>query len=77
MADISDPVSVIGISAKFHIGASLALSTGVATVNSLAQIRVQYTEKQRQRRCDDVGLTESRNTRSEQLLVILTESLTD
>jgi len=35
------------------------------------------TEKQRQRRRDDARLTESRNTRSEQLLVMPTESLTN
>jgi len=33
------------------------------------------TEKQRQRRRDDVRLTESRNARSEQLLVVRRESL--
>ena len=35
------------------------------------------TEKQRQHRRDDVRLTESGNTRSEQLLVVPTESLTN
>ena len=35
------------------------------------------TEKQRQRRRDDARLTESRNARSEQLLVVHTESLTN
>jgi len=35
------------------------------------------TEKQRQRRRDDASLTESRNARSEQLLVVPTESLTN
>jgi len=35
------------------------------------------TEKQRQRRRDDVRLTESGNARSEQLLVVPTESLTN
>jgi len=35
------------------------------------------TEKQRQRRRDDARLTESGNTRSEQLLVVHTESLTN
>ena len=35
------------------------------------------TEKQRQRRRDDARLTESGNARSEQLLVVPTESLTD
>ena len=35
------------------------------------------TEKQRQRRHDEVRLTESRNAKSEQLLVVPTESLTN
>jgi len=35
------------------------------------------TEKQRQRRQDDARLTESGNARSEQLLVVPTESLTN
>jgi len=35
------------------------------------------TEKQRQRRRDGARLTESGNTRSEQLLVVPTESLTN
>jgi len=35
------------------------------------------TEKQRQHRCDDARLTESGNARSEQLLVVPTESLTN
>ena len=35
------------------------------------------TEKQRQRRRDDARLTESGNTRSEQLLVVPTELLTN
>ena len=35
------------------------------------------TEKQRQRRCDNAWLTESENARSEQLLVMPTESLTN
>ena len=35
------------------------------------------TEKQRQRRRDDARLTESGNARSEQLLVVPTESLTN
>ena len=35
------------------------------------------TEKQRQRRRNGARLTESRNTRSEQLLVVPTESLTN
>ena len=35
------------------------------------------TEKQRQCRCDNVKLTKSGNARSEQLLVMPTESLSD
>ena len=35
------------------------------------------TEKQRQHRCDDARLTESGNARSEQLLVMPTELLTN
>jgi len=35
------------------------------------------TEKQRQRRCDGMRLTESRNVRCEQLLVVPTELLTN
>ena len=35
------------------------------------------TEKQRQRRRDDARLTESGNARTEQLLVVPTESLTN
>jgi len=35
------------------------------------------TEKQRQRRHDDARLTKSRNARSEQLLMVPTESLTN
>ena len=35
------------------------------------------TEKQRQHRRDDARLTESRNARSKQLLVVPTESLTN
>ena len=54
-----------------------ALSTGVATISSLAQLRVGDTGEQRQCRCDDVRLTVSRNARSEQLLMIPTEQLTD
>jgi len=38
--------------------------------SSLAQLRVQDTEKQRRRRCDDTRLAESGNARSEQLLVM-------
>ena len=54
-----------------------ALSTGVATVSSLAQLRVQDTNKQKQCRHNDTRLTESGNARSEQLLVMPTEPLTD
>lgn len=36
------------------------LSTGVANVSSLAQLRVRDTKKQKQRRHDDARLTESR-----------------
>ena len=56
-----------------------ALSTGVATMSSLAQLdlQVQGTEEQRQLRCDDVKLIESGNARSKQLLAMLIESLTD
>jgi len=35
------------------------------------------TEKQRQRRCDDARLTESRNARNKQLLVMTTGLLTN
>ena len=35
------------------------------------------TEKQRQRRCNNARLTESGNARTEQLLVVPTESLTN
>ena len=48
----------------------------VATMSSLAQSEMD-TEKQRHRRRDNVRLTKSRNARSEQLLVISTESLTN
>jgi len=51
------------------------LSAGVATRSSLAQLQVRDTGKQRQCRHDDARLTESGNTRSEQLLVMLTEPL--
>ena len=47
-------------------------------VASLPQLRLQDgTEKQRQRIRDDARLTESRNARSEQLLVVPTVSLTN
>ena len=49
------------------------LGTGVATMSTLrsqAQLHVQDTEKPKQCRCNDVRLTESRNTRSEQLLLM-------
>ena len=55
----------------------LTLSTGVATVSSLAQLQVPDSEKQRQCRLNDVRLTKSENARSEQLLVMHAESLTD
>jgi len=47
----------------------------VAIMSSLAQSEMD-TEKQRQHRRDGTRLTESRNTRSEQLLVVPTELLT-
>ena len=43
------------------------LSTGVANMSSLAQLRVRDTKKQKQRGHDDARMTESRNTRNEQL----------
>jgi len=46
-------------------------------MSSLAQLQVQDTEKQRQHRCNNARLTESRNTRSEQLLMMPTEPLND
>ena len=56
----------------------------VATMISLAQLRVQDsyefemdTEKQRQRRCKDARLTESRNARSKQLLLMPRDLLTN
>ena len=45
-----------------------ASSTGVANVSSLAQLRVQDINKQRQNRHDDARLTESGNIRSKQQL---------
>jgi len=45
-------------------------------MSSLAQFEID-TEKQRQRRCNDARLTKSRNARSEQLLMVPTESLTN
>ena len=53
------------------------MSTGVATMSSLAQLRVRDTENQRQRRCDDMWLTDSGNAKSKQLLMMSTEQLTD
>jgi len=46
----------------------------VATMSSLAQLRVQDTKAQKQRQCrrDDARLTKSRNPKSEQLLVMPT-----
>jgi len=49
------------------VGLTAALSTGVATMSSLAQLRVQDTEEWRQCRCGDARLTENRNGKSEQL----------
>ena len=57
----------------FYFG-QLDLSTGVATMSSLALLQVQHPEKQRQCGHDDTRLTESRNARSEQLLVMPKES---
>ena len=51
-----------------------ALSTGAATMSSLAE---WDAEKQRQCKHNSVRLTESGNARSKQLLVMPTESLTD
>ena len=51
-----------------------ALSTGVATMSSLAQ---WDAEKQRQCKHNNVRLTEIGNARSQQLLVMPTESLTN
>jgi len=51
---------------------TVTLSTGVATMSSLAQLRAHDTTKQRQHRCNNVRLTESGNTRSKQLLVMPT-----
>ena len=45
-----------------------ASSTGVANVSSLAQLRVQDINKQRQNRHDNARLTESGNIRSKQRL---------
>ena len=45
------------------------MSTGVVILSSLAEIRAQNTEEQR--------LTESGNDRSEELLVMPTEQLTN
>ena len=42
-----------------------ALNTGIATMSTTAQLSIWDTEAQRQHRCDDVRLTESRNARSE------------
>ena len=53
-----------------------AVSTGLAIIGSLPQLRVRVTEKPKQHRRDDPRLTESRNTRPEQLLVMPTELLT-
>ena len=49
------------------LSCDFTLSTGVANMSSLAQLRVRDTKKQKQRRHDDARLTESRNARNEQL----------
>jgi len=49
----------------------------VATMSSLAQLRVQATKTQRQSRHNNAKLTETRNSRSKQLLVMPTEQLTN
>ena len=59
------------------VGLTAALSTGVATINSLAQLGVQDTEEWRQCRCGDARLTENSNAKSKQLLMLPTEQLTD
>ena len=43
----------------------MALSTGVATVSSLAQLQVQDIEKQGQHKRDNMRLTQSGNAKSE------------
>ena len=60
-----------------HANLTAALSTGVATMSSLAQLQVRDTdpEKPNQCRCDGKRLTEIGNARSEQLLMMPTESL--
>ena len=55
------------------VNLTTALSTGVAVMSSLAQLRVR---EQWQHTWEDMRLTESRNARSEQLLVMTTEQLT-
>ena len=52
-------------------------STGVATTSSLARLWVRDTEKQKQCRHNGARLTNRWNARSEQLLVMPTELLTD
>ena len=54
-----------------------ALSTGVATMSTLAELQVQDTKKQRQHKQYDVRLAKSGNARCEQVLVMPTEPLTD
>ena len=49
----------------------------VATMSSLAHLRVWVTEKQRQRRCNNAKLTETRNARCKWLLVMPTQQQTD
>ena len=58
------------------VNLAAALSTDVATMSSLAELRVWDTKKQRQHRCNDTRLTESRNARRKQLLMMPTEQLT-
>jgi len=45
-------------------------------MSTLAQFEID-TEEQRQHRCNDARLTKSTNARSEQLLMMSTESLTN
>jgi len=43
----------------------MALSIGVATMSSLAQLQVQDIEKQGLHECDNMRLTQSGNAKSE------------
>ena len=54
-----------------------ALSAGVATKSSLAQLQVWDTAEQRQQKCDNIRLIKSGHARSEQLFMMPTELLTD